>query len=301
MLLIITLILAGATALLLVRLLMLRRELGRMTEQLKLYNRGENGKKIDVALFDGKLEGLAEQINAQSQLIIEAKALKERTQQEFRSASANMSHDIRTPLTSILGYIQLLEGDAGTPEEKREYVAIVKNRTKRLQALLNDFFELALIESPDDYLKVEKLDLTGLISDVLFSFYDTFNESGMMPVLRLTEEKLIVFGDESAIRRVMENLLLNTVKYGSGEIEIHFQRLNGEAELKIVNEAEGLDGNNVNLLFDRFYTADRARSAQTSGLGLSIARGLMSKMGGTLTAKLEGKQLMMICRWKLPD
>lgn len=293
--LILTLILVAA--LLLIRLMMLRRELGRMTEQLRSYNEGDTGKKIDVALFDQKLEELAGQINRQSRLIVEAEAQKKRIQQEFRQAAVNMSHDIRTPLTSILGYIQLLEADTITAEDKREYVGIVKNRTKRLQALLNDFFELAVIESPDDYLRTEKIEMTDLISDILVDFYDSFNERGITPTIRLAEERVRIYADESAVRRVVENLLVNTAKYANGQVEICFERHGESVSLTIINEAKELVGSDVSLLFDRFYTADRARSAQTSGLGLSIAKSLMNKMGGTLTAELQGEQLRMICRW----
>lgn len=114
MLLILTIILFAAGALLLFRFLMLRRELGRITEQLHTYNERASGKKIDVALFDQKLEALAGQINRQSDLIVEAEAQRKRVEQEFRQAVANISHDIRTPLTSIFGYIQLLEDESIT-------------------------------------------------------------------------------------------------------------------------------------------------------------------------------------------
>lgn len=299
MLLIVTIILAVATALLSSRLLMLRREMGRMTRQLELYNKGDSGKKVDVALFDQSLEALAEQINLQSRLIDEAVANNKRIQKEFRQAVANISHDIRTPLTSILGYIQMLEADNVTMEEKREYVGIIKNRTTRLQALLNDFFELTIIESPDDHLKTENLDMTNLISDILVGFYDLFEQRGLTPILQLTEEKIIVCGDEHAVRRVIENLLVNTVKHGDGQIEIHFLRHGEFAKLTVINRAKELIGSDINLLFDRFYTVDRARTSQTSGLGLSIAKGLMNKMGGSLTAELNGERLKMICCWRI--
>ncbi|WP_238327549.1 sensor histidine kinase [Paenibacillus gorillae] len=299
MLLILTILSMTAAALLLVRLLMLRRELGRMTQQLRSYNEGRTGKKIDVALFDSKLEALAGQINRQSQLIVEAEARKQRVQYESRKAAANISHDIRTPLTSIIGYIQLLEGERITPEEKFEYITTVKNRTKRLQALLNDYFELSVIESLDYPLKAEKLGLTDLISGILVEFYDAFNERGITPDIVLPEENVSVYADEAAVRRVVENLLNNTVKYTSGQVEIRFEQQRETADLTIINEAKELAGSDVSLLFDRFYTADRARSAQTSGLGLSIAKSLMHNMGGTLTAELQGDSFIIICRWKL--
>ncbi|TCZ76538.1 HAMP domain-containing histidine kinase [Paenibacillus albiflavus] len=288
-----------AAVLLLVRLLMLRRELGRITEQLLRYNEQLTGKKIDVALFDHRLEALAEQINLQSNLIVEAKAHRKRIENELRQAMANISHDIRTPLTSIFGYIQLLESESITPEEKLEYVTIVKNRTRRLQALLNDFFELSVIESLDYHLKTEKLEMTYLLSNILVGYYDSFNERNITPNIRLPKENVFVYADESAVRRVIENLLVNTIKHATGQVEIRFERQRETVDLIIVNEAKELAGSDISLLFDRFYTADRTRSTQGSGLGLSIAKSLMNKMGGTLTAEQSGEKLTMTCRWKL--
>ncbi|WP_410768372.1 sensor histidine kinase [Fontibacillus sp. BL9] len=299
MLFILTIISVATAVLLLVRQWMLRRELGRMTEQLRRHNDLTTGKKIDVALFDSKLEGLAGQINRQSNLLIEAEAHRKRIENEFRQAVANISHDIRTPLTSIFGYIQLLEAASTTPEEKLQHISIVKNRTKRLQALLNDFFELSVIESLDYPLKTEKLGMTALLTDILVGFYDSFNERDIIPDIRLPDENISVYADESAVRRVVENLLVNTVKHATGQVVIIFERQRETVALTIVNEAKELAGSDVSLLFDRFYTADRNRSAQASGLGLSIAKSLMNKMGGTLTAEMNDGKLTMTCRWKL--
>lgn len=297
--LIITLILATVVALLLARLLLLRRELGRMTEQLRRYNKRTTGKKIDLTLFDKRLEALAVQINRQSDLFVDTEALRRRTENELRQAIANISHDIRTPLTSIIGFIQLLEAESTTPEEKLEYVTIVKNRTRRLQALLNDFFELSLIESSDYRLKTERIGMTTLLTDTLVGFYDRFNERGITPEIRLPKEEVAVYADESAVRRVLENLLANTVEHATGLVVIRFEQHHKTADFTIVNEAKELSESDVRFLFDRFYTVDRTRSAQGSGLGLSIAKSLMDKMNGSLTAELHGGNLTMTCRWKL--
>lgn len=296
---IVTLISVTAAALLLAHLLVLRRELVRMTMQLRRYNERTTGKKLEVTLFDKRLEALAGQINLQSDLIVEAEANRRRIENELRRAIANISHDIRTPLTSIFGYIQLLEVEPITPDEKREYLGVVKNRTKRLQALLNDFFELSLIESADHQLKTERIVMTLLLSDTLVGFYDSFNERGLTPAIRLPKEPVAVYADESAVRRVVENLLINTLKHATGRVSICFEQRETTAELRIVNEAKDLSDMDVRLLFDRFYTVDRTRSGQGSGLGLSIAKSLMNKMNGTLTAELHGDNLTMICCWPL--
>ncbi|MNW59593.1 Sensor histidine kinase YycG [compost metagenome] len=164
---------------------------------------------------------------------------------------------------------------------------------------MNDFFELSLIESSDYQLKIERIGMTVLLSDILVGFYDQFNERDITPDIRLPQEAVAVYADESAVRRVVENLLVNTVKHATGHVEICFEQRGKTAELRIVNEAKELSDMDVRLLFDRFYTVDRTRSAQGSGLGLSIARSLMEKMNGTLIAELRGGNLTMTCRWKL--
>ncbi|WP_058304120.1 sensor histidine kinase [Gorillibacterium timonense] len=288
-----------AAALLLLRLFLTRRELEQMTEQLRRCNERETGKKMTVTLFDRKLEALAEQINRQSERIVEAEARERRSENELRQAIANISHDIRTPLTSISGYIQLMETETLTPEERIEYLAIVKNRAKRLQALISDFFELSMIESLDYPLKSKRLGMTALLSEILVSFYDSFIERELTSSVWLPDEILPVYADESAVRRVVENLLINTINHATGHVVIRLESEQETVVLTIMNEAKNLSDQDVSLLFDRFYTADRTRSAGGSGLGLSIAKSLMSKMGGTLTAQRNGENLVMTCRWKL--
>jgi signal transduction histidine kinase len=292
---------AAAVAFLSIRLLLVKRELGRMADQLRQRNAGETGKPIDVALFDSRIEALAAEINRQSDLVVEAEARRRRTENELRQAVANISHDIRTPLTSIFGYIQLLESEELSAEERAEYVAVVKSRTKRLHALLNDFFELSVIEASDYRLQKERLSLTGLLADIVLGFYDRFNERGLEPAVRLPDEEIVIYADESAIRRVVENLLVNTVKHAAGQVDIRFERHGPSAVFTIVNDANHLNDADVKLLFNRFYTVDRTRSGSGSGLGLSIAKSLMEKMGGSLEAELGSGRLTMRCTWKLRD
>ncbi|GGD84497.1 two-component sensor histidine kinase [Paenibacillus nasutitermitis] len=270
-----------------------------MASQLRQYNNGGTAKKIDLTYFDRQIESLAAEVNRQSDLVVEAQAQQRRTENELRQAVANISHDIRTPLTSIFGYIQLLESDELTLEEKQTYVLVVKNRTKRLQGLLNDFFELSVIESPDYPMKTERLRLNNLLPDIVMGLFDRFEEQRITPLLQLPESEVVIYADESAVRRVAENLLLNTIKHTSGEVRISLSKRPDTVMLTIANEAKDLAGNDLNRLFDRFYTADQTRSGEGTGLGLSIARSLMMKMNGSLSAELQGQELVMICKWKL--
>ncbi|MBB6731316.1 HAMP domain-containing histidine kinase [Cohnella sp. CBP 2801] len=282
----------------LLRLAAVRREVRSFAAQLGRYNRHETASKLSVGLSDRATEALAVEINRHTELIAEANAERRRTEDELRQAVANMSHDLRTPLTSISGYIQLLESRELSAEERRAALEVVKKRTNRLQALLADFFELSVIESVDYALKPERVALHKLIPEILMGFYDSLNEKGLNPTFELTEEAVDIYADESAVRRVVENLMQNAIRHAEGELIVTLSRTERHAAFTLSNAAPGLKGTNPELLFNRFYMADRSRSGSGSGLGLSIARGLMLKMGGSLAAKLQGDNLVMRCEWE---
>ncbi|CAM3919154.1 HAMP domain-containing sensor histidine kinase [Cohnella lubricantis] len=283
----------------LLRLAFVKRQIRSLTEQLRRYNRHEWAKKMTVGLGDRDVERLAEEINLHTALIEHANAQRRRTEDELRQAVANMSHDLRTPLTSISGYIQLLESDDLTEEQRREAIGIVKNRTARLRALLNDFFVLSVIESTDYELRLESVHLNKLLPELMLGFYDRLSDSKLRPDFRLPEEPLVIVADEPAVRRVVENLLVNAIRHASGVLTVEAARTDRSAVLILSNDAPQLREFDLELLFNRFYMADRSRSSKGAGLGLSIARSLMQKMGGSLTADMDGSRLRMRCEWPL--
>src|SRR5690606_34878602 len=142
-----------------------------------------------------------------------------------------------------------------TDEERQEYVSIAKSRTKRLQVLLNDFFELSVIESMDYELRTEKVNMTVLVPEILLGFYDRFNERTGEAVIQLTEERLLLTADESAIKRVIENLMTNAINHSDGPIWINMEKHQSTVVLSIRNVATHLKLSDLNNLFDRFYTA----------------------------------------------
>nr|WP_239565868.1 HAMP domain-containing sensor histidine kinase [Paenibacillus sacheonensis] len=248
---------------------------------------------------DRRLETLAAEINRHTDLIIKANAEQKRTENELRQAVANISHDLRTPLTSILGYIQLLDSK-GLPEDvRREAIGVIRKRTTRLHALLNDFYELAMIDSTDYALKPGRLRLDKLIPEIMMGFYDQMKERGLEPAFELTDNPAEVWADESAVRRIVENLVVNAIRHASGTLNISLAVREGTVVFAMANAAPNLRGSDLELLFNRFYMADASRSGLSSGLGLSIARGLMAKMGGSLNATMQGDVLCLQCVWKL--
>ncbi|MBS5429578.1 MAG: HAMP domain-containing histidine kinase [Lachnospiraceae bacterium] len=279
----------------------MKKELKNILNQLKNYNIRKTEKKIDITLLDKDIEKMTIEINNLIDLHALSNIEKKSAERELKQAIANISHDLRTPLTSILGYIQLIEKPEVTDEERKEYLAIAKDRAKRLQILLNDFFELSVIESVDHSLKLGKLGLNSIVEEIVINLYDKFNEQQIVPSIKIPQEQMNIIGDESAIKRVIENLVINAIRYSDGNVSITLERNNTKINLTISNDVKDITEKDVELFFNRFYTADQTRSGKGTGLGLSIAKALMDKMNGKLSAELKDSWLYVKCSWILTE
>ena len=287
--------------LLLTRLFALKKEVKKISKQLEKYNDRKTNKKIEMALFDKNMEKLGLEINKLIDLYVAENRKRIRYENEQKQAIANMSHDLRTPLTSILGYIQMAEEEDVTADERKELLSIANKRAKRLETLLKDFFELSIIESTDHHLKSEQINLRNLTIDVLISFYDRFQEINMEPTIHIPEKDMFIIADESAVTRVIENLLSNAIVHSDGNIIISLEEQGSTVKLSVRNDAYSLTDEDARLIFDRFYKADRSRSGKSTGLGLSIVKSFMEKMSGKVTGHLNEAQLIIICEWKAAE
>lgn len=297
--LVVTIIILCVTIYLLSRFIAFKKEVKKLTKQLQIYRNRKTNKKIDLALFDQDIENLAFEMNKLIDLYMNEYRKRVHFENEQQQAIANMSHDLRTPLTSILGYIQMAESNNATDLEKKEWLTTAKNRAKRLEALLNDFFELSIIESKDHLLETKTINLRNLTIDILMSFYDRFSEKGMEPILHLPKQDIFIISDEIAVTRVMENLISNAITHSDGTIMISLEEKESNVRLLVINDAPSLTDKDIERMFDRFYMADQSRSGKNTGLGLSIAKALMKKMNGTISGRLDQDQLSIICEWEL--
>lgn len=297
MLYVIIILLFVITISLFTRLVALKKEIKKISKQLQSYNKQETSKKIELALFDQDLENLGQEINKLIDLSVAEHRKRVNVELENKQVIANMSHDLRTPLTSIQGYIQMAEKADMTYAERKELLAIANNRAKRLEALLKDFFELSVIESNDYHLTFKRLNLNHITVDVLMSFYDRFHEKNLEPTIDIPEKEIFITADESAVIRVLENLLSNAITHSDGNIIIRLEEKNQVAKLIVQNNAHRLTEQDVRHLFDRFYMADQSRSRRSTGLGLSIVKSLMEKMNGRISRHLDNGQLSIVCEW----
>ncbi|MCR1975375.1 HAMP domain-containing histidine kinase [Clostridium sporogenes] len=276
----------------------IKREIRSIRIQLEEYNNLNSFKKIDVTLFDKEIENLAYSINKHIDINIQSQIKQKRLEEEIRRSIANVSHDLRTPLTSIIGYIQMIKKGNLSKEKQIEYIDIAERRAKDLQNLLSDFFELSIIESPDYYIELEEININNILCEVIASFYNSFIDKNISPKIDLPKENIMVIGNEAAIKRVLENLMINIVKHSKEDVYISLKKENDKAVVTTINKCDNITEGDIELIFNRFYKKDTARTNKngSTGLGLSISKSLMEKMNGEIYAEVHKDLLHIFCK-----
>lgn len=240
---------------------------------------------IDISSSDRYMRRLANDINTQLRKL---RAERHRFLQgdlELKNAVTNISHDLRTPLTAIYGYLDLLEQEEMSEKTER-YLRIIRNRVDLLTQLTEELFRYSVIISAETNTIPEPVVINGVLEESIASFYTALSERSITPNIQIPEEKVIRTLDRSALVRVFSNLLNNAIKYSAGDLDI---TLSETGAIIFTNTAFGLDEIQVGKLFDRFYTVEAAR--KSTGLGLAIARTLMEQMNGTISAQYENNRL----------
>ena len=197
----------------------------------------------------------------------------------------NISHDLRTPLTAICGYLELIQ-NTDDPQKREHYLGIMKERADLMKQLTEELFRYSVIVTDENDEKTENVFVNQLLAESISSFYPALKSKGIEPKIELTDKRIERILNKAALLRVFSNLLNNAVKYSSGDLEI---ALADTGEITFTNTAKELSSVEVEQLFDRFYTVEAAHNS--TGLGLSIARTLVERMGGTITAVLKDKRL----------
>ena len=255
----------------------------RMQEQLA----DETTARLALPCPSAGAEELLVCLNQLLELRQEERAAYRRKEQELRRQIANVSHDLRTPLTSILGYLQLLEGDGLSPEKKAEYLAVVEGRARTLQVFIATFYDLSRIEGGELPLEREKVDLGRALSDQLAASYEQIEEAGLDMEVDLAPDLPPVWADSGAVTRIFSNLLTNALRHGKDALSIRLYREGNGIVSAFSNRAEDLTAEDASHVFERFYTADKMRTGQSTGLGLAIVKALAERMGHSATARWE--------------
>ena len=239
---------------------------------------------LSLPCRDRELRKLASALNQELRALRQERLRYQQGDKELKEAVVNISHDLRTPLTAISGYLQLLQGQ-DLPPDTRRYLEQIDNRTQAMKRLTEELFRYSVVVS-EETLAREPVDLRRAVEEALLSFYGALEGRGIEPQVRLPEEKVERLLDPAALSRVLGNILTNALKYSAGDLEVTLEE---RGRLTFSNAAPGLDPVAAGRLFDRFYTVEAARNS--TGLGLSIAKELTQRMDGSIGAALHGGTL----------
>lgn len=273
-----------------------KREFRRINKQI-IENLDEYA-NIKTKFVDKDIENLVASIN----LIFDSRqkivAEKNKNEEKIREGISNMSHDLRTPLTSIIGYLQMIKSEKSSEADKNEYMDIVEKRTKSLQQLISSFYDLSRMEGNEYNFNYKKVNLSSILCENIAVFYNDFRNNNIEPIIEIDENVKDIISDDGAINRIFSNLITNMIKHGESFVKITLKQENDMIITEFTNKATGLTAENVDKLFDRFYTVDNSRSDRNTGLGLYITKILVEKLGYNIIAQLDNEILKIKIIWK---
>lgn len=243
---------------------------------------------IDISSGDRAMCSLANAVNRELRTLRAERRRFQQGDMELKNAVTNISHDLRTPLTAICGYLDLLEQEH-EPEAAVRYLKVIRNRTEMLTQLTEELFRYSVIFSGGNNGTKEPVVINGLLEESIAAFYTVLKERNIVPEVQIPETKVVRMLDRSALSRVFSNLISNAIKYSDGDLRVN---LSEDGEITFSNMASGLGEIQVGRLFDRFYTVEAAR--KSTGLGLAISKTLVEEMNGLISAKYENGRLSVM-------
>lgn len=245
---------------------------------------------IQISSHDKDMKELAFALNTQLKYLYQSRQKYEYGDLELKEAITNISHDLRTPLTAIYGYLKLLRNEECSPTGKT-YLLAIENRTRALNQLTEELFHYTLAISDTEDMVLETVTLNGILENSISVYYSILKQNHIVPQISIPDKKILRKGNEYALSRILGNVLSNAVKYSDGDLNI---TLTENGEFLFSNHAKGLTEVQVERLFDRFYTVNNAR--KSTGLGLSISKALIEKIGGSISASYSGDVLTICVR-----
>ena len=268
-------VLAVVCILLLAKIYYLRKSCDEIIDKLDLIMSDDTNAKITILSDDRHMKLLATELNRRLRQIRKDQLKYISGDRELKDAITNISHDLRTPLTAIMGYLQIMK-EIPKSEKLEQYLAIIKGRAEAMKQLTEELFRYSVVLS-EQQSQPEQTVVNKVLEDSVMSYYAAMSEKGIVPKVDITEEKITRLLDPTALARVFANLMNNAIKYSGGDLEISLRE---PCVIEFSNSAPEMTNTQVERLFDRFYTVEAA-----------LARTLIEQMGGTIDAALDGEKL----------
>lgn len=274
-------ILACITVFCLIKIYFLRKSAREIQEGFTERLITETNTLLTISGHDSRMRALADTVNQELRLLRRERHRFQQGDLEMKEAVTNISHDLRTPLTAVCGYLELLKQEE-KPEKAARYVAIIEERAEAMKQLTEELFRYSVITVADRDFCCEEVILNQILEESISAYYAALKGRGITPVISIPEEKVSRRLDRRALCRILENIISNAIRYSDGDLNI---RLSGNGEIVFSNHASGLDPVQAGRLFNRFYTVESAKKG--TGLGLSIAKLLTEQMGGMISADYD--------------
>ena len=274
------------------RLLLLHRAIDELRAGMGEWLRaGDTNTLISTGSGDRHIRALTAELNGFLRILRAERRKLQSGNAELMDAVTNVSHDLRTPLTAILGYLDLLRREELSGDAER-HLAVISERAAAMKSLTEELFRFSVIGAEGEELALEPLSLNAAVEEALAANYSALRERGIAPEVHLPSNPVVRSLNRAALGRILGNILANAAKYSAGDLQI---ALVESGELRFTNAAPELDGVQVARLFDRFYTVESARAS--TGLGLSIARMLTGQIGGEIGAEHRDGRLTVWLRF----
>ena len=271
------------------RLALLHRAIDELRAGMEEWLRaGDTNVLIHTASGDRHIRALAAGLNGHLRILRAERRKLQSGNAELTDAVTSVSHDLRTPLTAILGYLDLLKREE-LSDGARRHLAVIGERAEAMKSLTEELFRFSVLGANGGELALEPVSLSAAVEEALAANYAALRESGVTPEVEFPEAPVARNLNRAALGRILGNILTNAAKYSDGDLRI---TLRETGELRFSNAAPELNELQVGRLFDRFYTVESAR--QSTGLGLSIARVLTERMRGEIGAEYRDGRLTII-------
>lgn len=274
-------LLAITVIILIIKIHLMQKSAKEINEQFSEKLTVDTNTLINISSRDKYMRKLASDINSQLRILQKERHRFAQGDIELKEAITNISHDIRTPLTAIYGYLDLLEREEVSENAKR-YFGIIRSRTEILKQLTEELFRYSVFCSSTESLELENVSLNSALEESISAYYTALTDADITPVISMPEEIVVRKLNKNALSRIFGNIISNAIKYSNGDLIIS---LSDDGKIVFSNTAEKLDEIQIGRLFDRFYTVESAK--KSTGLGLSIAKILTEKMNGKITADYE--------------
>ena len=271
-------------------LVILKRDIRRLNQTLRKIAVTDTNMRATTATFDKDISELCTAINDILEKHNKIISAGDKSNREFRQAVTNISHDLRTPLTSAIGYIQMIKSDKTSEIKKLEYLDIIEHRLKSLSSLMNNLFEYTQIAEGKAAQNIEKINICNLLRDILSDYYADFTGKNFTVEIDMPDSPVYILYDAGLFKRAVQNLIQNVLMHGCEYFKLTVDRDN----IIYQNKAADPEAIEADRLFERFYTADLSRSGSATGLGLAIVKEIVQDMGGGVHAYIEA-DMLSIC------